>query len=214
LRQTYLELIAGLLLFLPDLARANLADMGSHVGREMANSRRGTDLETEAARQSHTIDWSRIMGMPDPCRSNVGYQRIVAIYIKYLQSGVNYYNKNNLRSATLCGYTTTINTLFELQNYRLPIMAGVIINNVIKEENIAKQQAPLDNAIFAEIQQSALDSNIPNLDRSLFADIVALGQYIVHRVSKYTQKTQLKVNHHVYPSRHQVIKALIAKDVA
>jgi hypothetical protein len=39
--------------------------------------------------------------------------------------------------------------------YRLPIdfnndnnMAGVIINNIIKEEYIAKQQAPLDNAIF------------------------------------------------------------------
>jgi hypothetical protein len=51
-----------------------------------------------------------------------------------------------------------INMLFELQKYRLPInvdnnsnMAGVIINNIIKEENIAKQWAPLDNTIFAKI---------------------------------------------------------------
>jgi hypothetical protein len=78
--------------------------MGNCVGREMANSRRGTDLETEATRQSHYIEWSRIMGISDPCGSNVEYQRIVAIYINYLQSGVNYYNKNNLRAATLRGY--------------------------------------------------------------------------------------------------------------
>ncbi len=32
-------------------------------------------------------------------------------------------------------------------------MAGVIINNIIKEENIAKQRAPLNSAIFAEVQQ-------------------------------------------------------------
>ncbi len=81
-----------------------------------------------------------------PELSNVGYQRNVATYIKYLQSGVNYYNKNNLRFATLHGYAMTVNTLFELQKYRLPInlndrnnMAGVIISNIIKEKNIAKQ---------------------------------------------------------------------------
>jgi hypothetical protein len=102
------------LLFLPDSARANLADMGNHVDREMTNSQRGTYLETEAARQSHYIEWSRIIGIPDPCGSNVGYLRIVAIYIKYLENRVNYYNKNNLCSATLSGYAMTINTLFEL----------------------------------------------------------------------------------------------------
>ncbi len=108
----------------------------------MVNSQRGTDLETEAARQSHYIAWSRIIGIPDPCGSNVGYQRIVAIYVKYLQGRVNYYNKNNLRSATLPGYATAIYRLFELQKYRLYInfnnnnnMAGVIINNIAKEEN-------------------------------------------------------------------------------
>ena len=136
---------ADSLLFLPDSVRANLADMGNHVDREMTNSQRGTDLETEAARQIYYIKWSRIMGIPDPCESNVGFLRIVAIYVKYLQSGVNYYNKNNLRSATLHEYATAVNTLFELQKNRLPIdfngnnnMAGVIINNIIKEGNIAK----------------------------------------------------------------------------
>ncbi len=98
-----------------------------------------------------------------------------------------------------------INTLFELQKYRPPInfndnnnnMAGVIVSNIIKEENNAKQRAPLDNAIFAEIEQSAQDSNNPDSDRSLLADIVALGGYIGPWVSKYAHMTHLKVNHHV-----------------
>jgi hypothetical protein len=119
--------------------------MGHRVDRETANSQRGTDLETEATRQSHYIKWTRIIGISNPCGPHEGYQRIVAINTKYLQSGINYYTNNNLRSATLCGYATAVNTLFELRKYRPPIgfndennMAGVIINNIIKEENIAK----------------------------------------------------------------------------
>jgi hypothetical protein len=128
------------------------------------------------------------MGTPDPCRPNISYQRIVAIYnIKYLQSRVNYYSKNNLHSTTLRGYVMAVNMFFELQKYGPPInfnnnnnMAGVIISNIIKEGNFAKQQAPPDNADFAKIQQWACDSNSnnPDSDHSLLADAVALGQYI------------------------------------
>jgi hypothetical protein len=88
------------------------------------------------------------------------------MYTKYLQSGINYCNKNNLQSAKLRGYAATVNTHFELRKYRLPIdindknnMTGVIINNIFKEENIANQCTPLNNTIFAEIQQSAHKSN-------------------------------------------------------
>jgi hypothetical protein len=63
--------------------------MGHLVEQEMANSQRGTDLETEATRQSHYIEWTRIMGIPDQCGPHEGYQRIVAIYMKYLQSSIN-----------------------------------------------------------------------------------------------------------------------------
>ncbi len=52
----------------------------------------------------------------------------------------------------LRGNATAVNMLFELRNYRPPInfndknnMAEVIINNIIKEENIAKLCAPLDS---------------------------------------------------------------------
>jgi hypothetical protein len=137
----------------------------------------------EAARQSHYIKWTWIMGTPDPCRPHEGYQRIVAIYTKYLHSGTNYYNKNNLQSATLQGYAVVVNTLFKLRKYRPPIdfndknnMAGVIINSIVKEENIAKQRAPLDSTIFAEIKQSVCKSDNSDSEHSLFADIVTLTQ--------------------------------------
>jgi hypothetical protein len=62
--------------------------------------------------------------------------------------------------------------LFELRKYRLPIdfndknnMAGVIINNIIKEENIAKQHGPLDSSIFAKI--IAIGSQIQQLGLKL-----------------------------------------------
>jgi hypothetical protein len=159
--------------------------MGQRVDPEMANSQRGTDLETDAARQSHYIKWTRIMGIPNPYGPHKNYQRIVAIYTKFLQSGINYYNKNNLQFAMLRGYAAAVNTLFELRKYRPPInfndknnMAGVIINNIIKEEKMAKQCAPLDSITFAKIQPSACRSDNLDSDCSLFANIVTLTQYI------------------------------------
>ena len=143
------------------------------------------------------------------------------MYTKYLQSGINYCNKNNLQSAKLRGYAATVNTHFELRKYRLPIdindknnMTGVITNNVIKEENISKQRAPFDSTIFAKKQQLAQKSDNLHSDRSLFTNIVTLAQYIGPRVSKYVQMTQLNVNYHTYPSGCQVIKAFTAMDFA
>ncbi len=74
--------------------------MGQRVDREMAQTRRGSDLETEATQQTHYIKWAKIFGIPDPCGYYEGFIRIVAIYIKYIQCGVNYDNKQFLCSAT------------------------------------------------------------------------------------------------------------------
>ncbi len=92
-------------------------------------------------------------------------------------------------------------------------MAGVIISNIIKKENISKQLALLDNAIFAK-SKLACDSNNPDSYCNLLADIVALGQYIGPQVSEYVQTTQSKFNHHIYPSGRQVITAFTTKDFA
>ncbi len=93
-------------------------------------------------------------------------------------------------------------------------MAGGIINNIIKEKKIARQRAPLDSTIFAKIQQSAWKSHNLDSDRSLFANIVTLAQYIGPWVREYAQTTQSKANYHTYPSGRKVVKAFTAKDFA
>jgi hypothetical protein len=74
-------------------------------------SQRSKDHETEAAWQSHYIAWCAIIGIPDPCGPEYGYQHIVAIYIKYVICGINYYNKDILRSKTVRGYAFAVNAL-------------------------------------------------------------------------------------------------------
>jgi hypothetical protein len=91
-------------------------------------------------------------------------------------------------------------------------MAGIVINNLIKEENIAYQCKPLDNATFAEIQRTRRLSNLIDSDPSLLFDILTLACFIGPRVSEYAQTTQYKVDYHVYPSGTQVIKAFMAHD--
>jgi hypothetical protein len=81
-------------------------------------SRRDKEIETEAARQAHYIQWGLIMGILDPCGLQRGYQRIIAIYIGYLTSGVNFRNKVSLRSNTVKGYSTGINSLFALREWK------------------------------------------------------------------------------------------------
>jgi hypothetical protein len=98
------------------------------------------------------------MGILDPCGHQKGHQHIVAIYIKYLMSGVNFRNKDYLRLATVQGYVTSINSLFRLRGMKAPVdtsdpnnMVGIFINNLVKEEDIARQRSPLDSNIFAKL---------------------------------------------------------------
>jgi hypothetical protein len=61
------------------------------------------------------------MKVPDPCGHQRGYQHIVAIYIKYLMTGINFRNNDFLRLATVQGYASSINSLFKLQDMKPPI---------------------------------------------------------------------------------------------
>jgi hypothetical protein len=193
--------------------------MGDHVDREMAMSRRDKERETEAPRQSHYIFWCSIIGIPDPCGNEIGYQHIVAIDIKFVMCGINYYNKDILQSSTLRGYATAVNNLFQLRGYKQPTelsnpsnMLGIIINNLIKEETVASQCSPLDSVIFAELQQAASSSHSHDFDQNLLFDMLTLSHFIGPCVSKYAQTTQDKVDYHVYPSGTRIIKAFTAND--
>jgi len=127
----------------------------------------------------------------DPCGHQRGFKRIVAIYIKYLMTGVNFRNKDFLQSATIQGYTSSINSLFRLRNMEEPIdeadpnnMVGILISNLVKEEDIAKQRCPLDSAIFAELRCKSNVSCSLDLEQSTLFNLVALGRYIGPRLSE------------------------------
>jgi hypothetical protein len=158
------------------------------------------------------------MGILDPCGHQKEYQRIVAIYIKYLMSGVNFRNKDFLRLATVQGYVTSINSLFRLQSMEAPIetsdpnnMAGILIKKLVKEEDIARQHSP-DSNIFAQLLRKSNASRSPDSEQCTLFNLVALGHYIGPCMSEYMQTTVRNVDYHVYPSRKQGIKAFTAND--
>jgi hypothetical protein len=91
-------------------------------------------------------------------------------------------------------------------------VAAILINNMLREEDIARQCAPLENEIFAELQCSANSSKNCNSVNNLLFDCVSLGHYIGPRLSEYAQTTQDKVDYHTYPSGTTVIKAFVASD--
>ncbi len=148
-----------------------------------------------------------------------GFIRIVAIYIKYVQCGVNYNNKQVLCSATVQGNAEAVSNLFKPRSFSPPAdlsdlnnMVAILLNNMSWEEDIARQRALLDNKIFAKLRQMATASKCKDSVSDLLFNVVALGCYIRPHLSKYAQTTQDKVGHHTYPSGKTVIKAFIANN--
>jgi hypothetical protein len=193
--------------------------MGHRVDQEMAQSRRGPDLETEVARQAHNTKWDKIFSILDLCGYYKGFIRIVAIYIKYVQCGVSYNNKQVLWSATVRGYAEVVHNLFKLRSFSPPAalsnpnnMTEILLNNMLQEEDVTRQRALLDNEIFTKLRQMATASKCKDSVSDLLFDVVALGCYIGSCLSIYAQTPQDKVNHHTHPSGKMVIKAFIAND--
>jgi hypothetical protein len=120
---------------------------------------------------------------------------------------------------TLHEYATAVNTLFQLWGFKQPTdlsnpsnMAGIIINNLIKEETVASRCSSLDSTVFAELQRATSSSHSCNSNQNLLFDTMTLARFIGPRVSEYAQTTQDKVDYHVYPSGTCVIKAFTAND--
>jgi hypothetical protein len=133
----------------------------------------------------------------------------VAIYIKYVQCGVNYNNKQVLCSAMVRGYAKAFDNLFKLRSFIPPAnlsdpnnMMAILLNNMLREEDdITRQRAPLDNKIFTKLLQTATASKCEDYVSDHFFDVVALGRYIGPRLSEYAQTTQGKVNHQKWLSK-------------
>ncbi len=133
--------------------------MGHCVDQEIAQSQRGPDLETEAAWQAHYIKWAEIFGIPDPCSYYKGFIRIAAINIKYVQCGINFNNKQVLCSAMVRGYAKAVNNLFKIRRFSPPAnlsdlnnTTAILLNNMLWEEDIARQCALLNNKILAKLR--------------------------------------------------------------
>ena len=195
--------------------------MGLIVDREMAKSRIDSTIETTAARQAHYITWCRFMGVDDPCGNNISYIFLVAVYVKYVIKGVNYNNKSQLRSATVKGYANAIDILFQLRkfnppadisNMQTPTNTAILVHNLEREETIAKQRSPIDQKIFHEIISLAQKSTKPNSVEKLLYNVTAIARYLGLRLGEYGQTKQDKVDMHVYPSGHEVVKAFTAND--
>ncbi len=112
-----------------------------------------------------------------------------------------------------------VNTLFKLHGFAPPAdlsdpsnMTSILINNMLRKEDIARQRDPLDNEIFAQLRRSTTSSkNFDSVNNLLF-NFVSLGRYIGRRLNEYAQTTQDKVDYHTYPSGTTVIKAFVASN--
>jgi len=91
-------------------------------------------------------------------------------------------------------------------------MVGILINKLIKEEDIARQRSPLDSKIYAEmLRRSNVSCSLDSEQRTVF-DVTTIGHYLGPHMSEFAQTAETNVDYHVYPSGRQVIKAFITND--
>jgi hypothetical protein len=157
---------------------------------------------TEMGRETRIFPYGE-----SPFPNRVCFNLGINIYIGYLMSGVNFRNKDSLRSNTIKGYATGINSLFTLRGMEAPIvlsdpnnMVGILINNLIKEEDIARQRSPLNRNIYAEMLRRSNVSRLPDSEQRTVFDVTTMGRYLGPRMSEYAQTTDKTVDYHVYPS--------------
>jgi hypothetical protein len=91
-------------------------------------------------------------------------------------------------------------------------MAGIIINNLSKEETVASQRSPLDSTFFAELQGASSSSHSCNFNQNLLFDILTLACFIRPHISEYAQTTQDMIDYHIYPSGTCIIKSFTANE--
>ncbi len=125
---------------------------------------------------------------------------------------------NNSRSKTVKGYAECINTLFRLRGFPVPVdlsdknnMCTRLIDALENEEVIAKQQNPITNEMFANMEKLAWESSKDSAISTIF-DFFCLIRITGFRIAEYGQTTQTKVDMHEYPSRNLVVKAFLPTD--
>jgi len=92
-------------------------------------------------------------------------------------------------------------------------MVGILINNLMKEEDIARQRSPLDSNIYAEMLRRSNASFLLDSEQRTLFNVTTIARYLGPRVSKCAQTTDKNVEDRVYPSGRRVIKAFIANNI-
>ena len=129
-----------------------------------------------------TISCCTFKHIRDPVDPDIGWQVVLAMYIKEAMTGVNCLNKSSLRSTACKGYVLAVEILFVLRNFPSPVdftdefnWTKTIIYNLEREENIACQRKPLDNKIHAQLITQAKEAGVNSLEASV-VDGVSSGK--------------------------------------
>ena len=119
------------------------------------------------------------------------------------------------------GYAVSVDVLFLLRNFDLPVdinntkrstITKTLVHNLKREEGIAKQRSPLDQKIYLEIVRRAqVSKNINSVDK-LLNDITTVNRYLGCRASEYAQTKQDEVDYFTYPSGNKVVRAFTRND--
>ena len=75
-------------MFLPAESRAALVDLGHFIDVKFARLKQGSAIETERIRQAQYLNWCKQKFVPDPCRNEPGYKRLVACFIENFNVGL------------------------------------------------------------------------------------------------------------------------------
>jgi hypothetical protein len=167
---------------------------------------------TPLFRQAVYIDWTKRKIISDPCGDQPGYSCVISCCVENLMLD------KNCRFKTVKGYVESINTLFKLRGFAIPIdlsdkqnMCTRLIDKIKREETIAKQRSPLTKEMF--VNMGKLAAILPqNSANSVLHDWFCLIRICGFRVAEYAQTTQTKINTNQYSSGKEVIKAFLPGD--
>ena len=68
-------------------------------------------------------------------------------------------------------------------------MAGILINDLMEEEDIARQRSPLDSNIYAEMLRRLNASLLLDSEQRTLFDVTTIGHYLGPRMSECAQTT-------------------------
>lgn len=139
-------------------------------------------------------------------------QAIVAYFLMQV------HEDHHSRSATLRGYAESINMLYLARGCQIPAdvsnpnnASAIFIKQIKDEEVIARQREPLTIETFVMLQKLAIENPNDSVYEVVF-EWFCVNKIIGCRGSEYAQKTQTRIEKHVYPSGTEVTKAFIRLD--